>query len=219
MKPHLLYGKQDWIRSLPMENAWLHKHQHSAVVSSPGCGARILCARNPLVLPVPFSLSPLSTFTLTFSLLLCSFALSLPEAPQIAVSTVPQLCPLCSAPLWPFGSCNGRECSTFTWQLEDEQQIVQLIGLHRRRLSVGCSFEQRRGDMETRLARKLRTGLGGYLMAFLKFRKEQRSLCGAFLLLLCFPLHWFLLFCFLPPSLSFGSVLWAYAQAGIRLMR
>lgn len=77
-----------------MENAWLHKCQHPLL----DVGQGSCVPQESLVNPVPFSLLPLSTFTLTSGLLLCSFASSLPEAPQPAVTTVPGSA-LCARPL------------------------------------------------------------------------------------------------------------------------
>lgn len=88
----------------------------------------------------------------------------------------------------------------------NKQQIVQPIQLYICRLSVGSSFGQR-GEMKTLLARRLRTELGSYLTAFLKFRKEQLSLRRAFLPLLWFPFHCFLLLYFLFPSIFFAFIL------------
>lgn len=88
----------------------------------------------------------------------------------------------------------------------NKQQIVQPIHRYICRLSVRSSFGPR-GAMKTLLARRLRTELGGYLTAFRKFRKEQLSLCRAFLPLLWFPFHCFLLLYVLVPSISFVFIL------------
>lgn len=146
----------------------------------------------------PFFLLPFVTFTLWLGLLLCSFAFVFPWCSSSHNHS-------CSpAPLPLLVPEMGENTAHLFDGWRDEQQIVQPLQLHIPRLSMSSSFGQS-GEMKTLLAGILRTELEGYLMTFLKFRKEQLSLCWAFLLLLCFPFLWFL-FLF-SPSFYF---LWVY---------
>lgn len=104
--------------------------------------APVLVPRSPCCSCALLPLVPLHLLWLSAS---CSALL-----PFVSYATpVPRTCALLSLP-----PLDGRKCGTFIWQLENTQQRVQPLQLHRRRLATDSSLEQG-GEMRRHLPRRL----------------------------------------------------------------
>lgn len=117
----------------------------------------------------PFSPSVSDFWPLALLFCLCVFLMPLkPQSPlfprfAIYAQSISNLFASCLEKIQQFGNQKNKK------------QIIQPIQIYICGLSM-CSLEQC-GEMKTHLTRRPRPELGSYLMAFLRLRKEQLSLC------------------------------------------